>query len=152
MATLSCAPGGDASLREAIFARSRASESSRGGGATSQELVLATWNPQKLRELAEVTRILHVKTFSAEQAGLKPSSVLHATAEEDAEAKASAVARASNMAALADCSVLLVPALKNAPGLNAASIVQEAGGWEVCGGVSAGASVGGRVCTTAVYA
>jgi len=142
LAALSCAPGADASLRTAMFTRARASQSSGSAGETSQELVLATWNPQKLRELAEVTRILHVKTFSAEQAGLKPPSVMHATAEEDSEAKASAVARASNRPALADCAVLQVPALKNAPGLTAASIVQEAGGWEVCEGAGAGVGAG----------
>jgi len=132
LTSLSCAPGATASVREAIFSRARGSQSGHDAGVTSQELVLATWNPQKLRELAELTRILHVKTFPAEQLGLKPPAAMPATAAEDSEAKASAIARAANRAALADCAVLLVPALNNAPGLHAANIVQEAGGWEVC--------------------
>jgi hypothetical protein len=131
LTALSCAPGATASVREAIFSRSRGSQSGHDARVTSQELVLATWNPQKLRELAELSRILHVKTFPAEQFGLKPPAAMPATAAEDSEAKASAVARAANRAALADCAVLLVPALNNAPGLHAANIVQNAGGWEV---------------------
>jgi hypothetical protein len=131
LTALSCAPGATASVREAIFSRSRGSQSGHDARVTSQELVLATWNPQKLRELAELSRILHVKTFPAEQFGLKPPAAMPATAAEDSEAKAIAVARAANRAALADCSVLLVPALNNAPGLHAANIVQKAGGWEV---------------------
>ena len=101
-------------------------------GSESQELVLATWNPQKLRELAEVTRILHVKTMSAGQLGLEHPSTPSApsTMEEDAENKAQAVARAARRAALADCSVLCVAALDNAPGLDADQLVQEGGGWE----------------------
>lgn len=131
LTALSCAPCATASVREAIFSRSRGSQSGHDARVTSQELVLATWNPQKLRELAELSRILHVKTFPAGQFGLKPPAAMPATAAEDSESKASAVARAANRAALADCAVLLVPALNNAPGLHAANIVQKAGGWEV---------------------
>jgi hypothetical protein len=68
----------------------------------------------------QLTRLLHVKTISAEQLGLEAFVSTHSTLVEDAEAKALAVARATQRAALADCAVLCIPALSNAPGLNTA--------------------------------
>lgn len=68
----------------------------------------------------QLTRLLHVKTTSAEQMGLEAFTSTHSSLAEDAEAKALAVARAAQRAALADCAVLCIPALSNAPGLNTA--------------------------------
>ena len=70
--------------------------------------------------LSQLTRLLHVKTFAPEQLGLKAPVSSHSSLEEDAEAKALGVARVSQRAALADCAVLCVPAIGNAPGLDAA--------------------------------
>lgn len=83
-------------------------------------LVLATHNPGKAREIAELLKALNVTVVSAGDMGLAEPEETGATFKENAILKASAAAKASNLPTLADDSGLSVTALKGAPGIYSA--------------------------------
>ncbi|EKX32978.1 hypothetical protein GUITHDRAFT_148259, partial [Guillardia theta CCMP2712] len=80
------------------------------------ELVLASWNPQKLREMMEISRVLNIRVRKAEEEGVARGPVTPADLVEDSKLKAMHVMRKTGKAAMADCAVLKVPVLRDAPG------------------------------------
>jgi len=84
------------------------------------KLVLASGNPGKLREIAELLAPLEMKVISQQQLGIAEADEPHATFLENALAKASHASRAAGLPALADDSGLCVDALGGAPGVDSA--------------------------------
>ena len=87
---------------------------------TGGRLAIATHNPGKLVEIAELLRPYAVETVGAAALGLAEPEETGATFEANAELKAQAAARASGLPALADDSGLVVAALGGAPGIYSA--------------------------------
>jgi len=83
-------------------------------------LVVASHNPGKVREIAELVRPFGVNVVTAGELGLDEPEETGATFEENATLKAMAAARASSLPALADDSGLAVDALGGAPGIYSA--------------------------------
>lgn len=83
-------------------------------------LVIATHNPGKLREIADLLAPFGVETVSAGELGLPEPEETGATFEENAILKARAAAEGAGLPALADDSGLAVRALDGAPGIYAA--------------------------------
>ena len=81
------------------------------------ELVLASNNPGKLREIAA---LLSMRVIPQAQLGIAEAEEPHATFLENALAKARHASRAARLPALADDSGLCVEALGGAPGVNSA--------------------------------
>ena len=84
------------------------------------ELVLATHNPGKLREIVALLRPYGARVSSAGERGLPEPEETGLTFIANAELKALAAARASGLPALADDSGLAVAALDGAPGIYSA--------------------------------
>ncbi len=84
------------------------------------KLVIASHNPGKAREIAELLGPYDVEASAAGGIGLKEPKESGATFVANAELKAVAAARASQLPALADDSGLVIPALDGAPGINSA--------------------------------
>jgi XTP/dITP diphosphohydrolase len=84
------------------------------------KLVIATHNPGKLAEMADLLRPYAIEAVSAGALGLAEPEETGATFEENAAIKARAATRASGLPALADDSGLVVPALGGAPGIYSA--------------------------------
>ncbi|MGH6976897.1 MAG: RdgB/HAM1 family non-canonical purine NTP pyrophosphatase [Stellaceae bacterium] len=87
---------------------------------TGGRLTIATHNPGKLVEIAELLRPYGVETIGAAALGLPEPEETGATFEANARLKAVAAARASGLPALADDSGLAVAALGGAPGIYSA--------------------------------
>lgn len=87
---------------------------------TGGRLAIATHNPGKLAEIAELLRPYGVETIGAAALGLPEPEETGATFEANAQLKALAAARASGLPALADDSGLAVGALGGAPGIYSA--------------------------------
>jgi XTP/dITP diphosphohydrolase len=85
-----------------------------------QRLVIATHNPGKLREIAELVAPYGIAAVGAAELGLSEPQETGTTFEANAELKARAAATASGLPALADDSGLVVPALNGAPGVYSA--------------------------------
>jgi XTP/dITP diphosphohydrolase len=83
-------------------------------------LVLATHNPGKVREIAELLAPLGFDVKSAAELGLPEPEETGATFADNALLKARAAADAAGLAALADDSGLVVNALSGAPGIYSA--------------------------------
>ncbi len=83
-------------------------------------LVVATHNPGKLVEIAELLSPFGVDVLGAAALGLRAPEETGATFEANAELKARAAAEASKLPALADDSGLVVPALGGEPGIYSA--------------------------------
>jgi XTP/dITP diphosphohydrolase len=83
-------------------------------------LVLATHNPGKVVEIADLLRPFRAEVVSAGALGLPEPDETEATFTGNAELKARAAALASGLPALADDSGLAVPALGGAPGIYSA--------------------------------
>jgi XTP/dITP diphosphohydrolase len=81
------------------------------------ELVIASHNPGKVREIAELVARLGIRTRSASEVGLPEPAETGSTFAENAALKAVNAARASDRIALADDSGLSVNALDGAPGI-----------------------------------
>lgn len=81
------------------------------------ELVLASSNPGKLRE---ISALLAMQVIPQAQLGIAEAEEPHATFLENALAKARHASRAARLPALADDSGLCVEALGGAPGVNSA--------------------------------
>jgi XTP/dITP diphosphohydrolase len=84
------------------------------------DLVIASHNPGKVREIDELLRPFNATVQSAEALGLAEPEETGATFEANAELKALAAARASGKPALADDSGLCVMALGGDPGIYSA--------------------------------
>jgi XTP/dITP diphosphohydrolase len=84
------------------------------------DLVVATHNPGKLREIVALLQPLGAKVSSAGERGLPEPEETGLTFIANAELKALAAARASGVPALADDSGLAVAALGGAPGIYSA--------------------------------
>lgn len=83
----------------------------------SGKVIVATHNPGKLREMAELLAPYGVETVSAGELGLAaPAETGHMFAE-NAAIKAHAAAKAGGLPALADDSGICIEALDGAPGL-----------------------------------
>ena len=87
-----------------------------GGGP----LVIASHNPGKVEEITALLAPFRVETVSAAALGLPEPEEIGDSFEANAGLKARAAARASDLAALADDSGLVVPALGGAPGIYSA--------------------------------
>jgi len=84
------------------------------------KLVLASGNPGKLREIAELLAPLEMQVLSQQQLGIAEADEPHASFLENALAKARHASRAAGLPALADDSGLCVDALGGAPGVDSA--------------------------------
>lgn len=82
--------------------------------------MVATHNPGKLREIAELLRPFDVEAISAGTLGLPEPEETGSTFTENAELKALAAAKASGSPALADDSGICIDALGGAPGIYSA--------------------------------
>lgn len=87
---------------------------------TGSKLIIASHNPGKLREIADLLSPLGIDVVSAGALGLPEPEETGDTFEANAELKALAAATASGLPALADDSGLVVPALDGAPGIYSA--------------------------------
>lgn len=85
--------------------------------ARGDRLVLATHNPGKAREIAELLAPWGVGVVTADELGLPEPAETGATFEANAAIKAASAAAASGLPALADDSGLEVDALGGAPGV-----------------------------------
>jgi XTP/dITP diphosphohydrolase len=84
------------------------------------ELVFATHNPGKLRELKDMVEPLNIKVYSAADLHLIEPEEIADTFEENAIDKARFAALSTGKPALADDSGLVIPALNGAPGVYSA--------------------------------
>ncbi|MFO1062096.1 MAG: RdgB/HAM1 family non-canonical purine NTP pyrophosphatase [Dongiaceae bacterium] len=87
---------------------------------TGDKLVLATHNPGKLREIAELLQPFGVRVLSAAGLGLPAPDETGASFIANAEIKARAAADGAALPALADDSGMAVAALDGAPGIYSA--------------------------------
>jgi XTP/dITP diphosphohydrolase len=86
----------------------------------SGRLVIASHNPGKVVEITALLEPYRVEILDATELGLAEPEETGATFEENAALKAHAAAQAAGLAALADDSGLVVPALGGAPGVYSA--------------------------------
>jgi XTP/dITP diphosphohydrolase len=84
---------------------------------TEQKLVLASHNPGKAKEIAELLQRFDIAVISAASLGLPEPEETEDSFIGNAKLKALAATRASNLPALADDSGLCVDALDGAPGI-----------------------------------
>jgi XTP/dITP diphosphohydrolase len=95
-----------------------------------KRLVLASSNPGKLREIAELLAPLEIEVIPQTRLGIGEAEAPHDTFVENALAKARHASRASGLPALADDSGLCVDALGGAPGVHSAYYAGREGGRE----------------------
>jgi XTP/dITP diphosphohydrolase len=88
--------------------------------AAGSRLVLASHNPGKVSEIAELFLRFDVQVVGVAQLGLEEPGETGSTFAENAALKAEAAASAAGLPALADDSGLCVEALDNAPGIYSA--------------------------------
>ena len=81
-----------------------------------EKLVLATHNPGKLREIAELIEPLGIACVGAEELGLPEPEEIGNSFADNADLKAREAADLSGFPALADDSGLCVEALRGMPG------------------------------------
>ncbi len=91
-----------------------------------KELVVASSNPGKLREIAELLAPLGIEIIPQAKLGIGDAEEPHATFVENALAKARHASRISRMPALADDSGICVSALGGEPGVHSARFAAEA--------------------------
>jgi XTP/dITP diphosphohydrolase len=91
-----------------------------GRALSTGRLVIATHNPGKLREIAELVEPLGLEAISVGDFGLHEPEETGATFAENAAIKAQAAASGTGLPALADDSGLVVPALGGRPGIRSA--------------------------------
>ena len=89
-------------------------------GTTGGKLVIASHNPGKVREIAELLAPHGLSVFSAAELGLLEPEETGATFTENTILKATAAATASGLPALADDSGIAVAALDGQPGIYSA--------------------------------
>ena len=83
-------------------------------------IVVASHNPGKIREISDLLGPYGTAVVTAADLEIEEPEETGATFLENATLKAKASARASGLAALADDSGLVVPALEGAPGIRSA--------------------------------
>jgi XTP/dITP diphosphohydrolase len=83
----------------------------------SGKVIVATHNPGKLREMAELLAPYGIETVSAGELGLAPPAETGHMFAENAAIKAHAAAHGGGLPALADDSGICIDALDGAPGL-----------------------------------
>jgi XTP/dITP diphosphohydrolase len=88
--------------------------------AAGSRLVVASHNPGKMREIAELLSRFDIEVVGAVDLGLAEPEETGAAFAANAKLKAEAAAKAAGLTALADDSGLCVEALNNAPGINSA--------------------------------
>jgi len=81
------------------------------------KLVIASHNPGKVVEITALLAPFRVQILGAAELGLAEPEEIGGTFEENAALKAHAAAKTTGLAALADDSGLVVPALGGAPGI-----------------------------------
>jgi XTP/dITP diphosphohydrolase len=87
----------------------------------SGKVIVATHNPGKLREMAELLAPYGIETVSAGELGLAPPAETGHMFAENAAIKAHAAAHGGGLPALADDSGICIDALDGAPGLFSAN-------------------------------
>ena len=92
------------------------------------KLVIATHNPGKLREIAELIEPLGITCVGAEELGLPEPEEIGNTFVDNADLKAREAADLSGLPALADDSGLCVDALHGAPGIFSARWAEDENG------------------------
>ena len=92
------------------------------------KLVIATHNPGKLREIAELIEPLGITCVGAAELGLPEPEEIGNTFVDNADLKAREAADLSGLPALADDSGLCVDALHGAPGIFSARWAEDANG------------------------
>jgi XTP/dITP diphosphohydrolase len=97
-------------------------------GIGGDTLIVATHNPGKLAEFAELLAPFGLRVQSAADLGLAEPAETGATFEENAFLKADAACLATGLPALSDDSGLCVDALGGAPGVHTADWAQLPGG------------------------
>jgi XTP/dITP diphosphohydrolase len=113
------------------FIASQHFSSNRAGGHAARDnspvnkIVIASNNPGKLREFADLLAPFDFSAIPQSELGIREAEEPHATFLENALAKARHAARASGLPALADDSGLCVPALGGAPGVLSARYAGE---------------------------
>ena len=95
-----------------------------------RQLVLASNNPGKLREIEPLLAPLGIEVIPQSRLGITEAEEPHDTFVENALAKARHASRASGLPALADDSGLCVDALGGAPGVHSAYYAGREGGRE----------------------
>ncbi|MCC7165976.1 MAG: RdgB/HAM1 family non-canonical purine NTP pyrophosphatase [Rhodospirillales bacterium] len=92
-------------------------------------LVIASHNPGKVTEIADLLRPFAVEVVGAAALGLPEPEETGASFAANARLKAEAAAKASGLPSLSDDSGLVVPALGGTPGIHSARYAKEAGGF-----------------------
>jgi XTP/dITP diphosphohydrolase len=87
---------------------------------TEKRLLVASHNPGKVREIADLVRPLGIAVVAAADVGAPEPEESEASFRDNAVLKALSAARHAGLPALADDSGLVVPALGGAPGLHSA--------------------------------
>ncbi len=95
-------------------------EAAAGGGLDGGRLVIASHNPGKVREIAELMAPFGIAVVSAGDLGLPEPEETGTTFVANAELKARAAAEGAGLPALADDSGLVVEALAGQPGIYSA--------------------------------
>src|SRR3972149_6173295 len=90
-----------------------------------KKLVIASFNPGKLREFEQMLAPLGIEVISQAALGIAEAEEPHPTFVENALAKARPAARCSRLAAMADDSGLCVRALEGQPGVRSARYADE---------------------------
>jgi XTP/dITP diphosphohydrolase len=90
-----------------------------------KELVIASNNPGKLREIRQLLEPLGLSVHSQSEFDIREADEPHSTFVENALAKARHAARLSGLPALADDSGICVDALSGAPGVQSARLAGE---------------------------
>ena len=96
--------------------------------AIGEKLVIATHNPGKLREIAELIEPLGIACVGAEELGLPEPEEIGNTFLDNADLKAREAADLSGLPALADDSGLAVDALHGLPGIFSARWAEDEDG------------------------
>jgi XTP/dITP diphosphohydrolase len=96
--------------------------------AIGPKLVIATHNPGKLREIAELVAPLGIEAVGAEELGLPEPEEIGNSFADNADLKARAAADLSGLPALADDSGLSVDALHGRPGIFSARWAEDEAG------------------------
>ena len=94
-------------------------------------LIIATHNPGKLREMAELLSPYGIEAVSADALGLAEPAETGASFAANAAIKAEAATAATGLPAFADDSGLCVAALDDAPGIFSARWAKDAGSFEL---------------------
>src|SRR5574339_1272927 len=89
-----------------------------------EKIVIASGNPGKLREFAQMLAPLDIEVIPQSQLGIPDAAEPHETFVENALAKARHASRLAGLPAFADDSGICVAALDGAPGVNSARFAE----------------------------